>query len=74
MAEMINDPIGVSEAARIICVTPGRVRQLLRAKELTGEKLSELQWMIEKESALHYKHNRPPVGRPAEKPKTKRGR
>lgn len=71
---MITDPIGVSEAARIICVTPGRVRQLLRAKELTGEKLSELQWMIEKQSAIHYKHNRPPVGRPPEKAKKKKGR
>lgn len=71
---MIKEPIGVSAAAELIEVTPGRVRQLLRAKELTGEKLSELVWMVEKESAIRYKHNRPPVGRPPEKAKTKKGR
>lgn len=42
--------LSVDEAARILGCTTGRIRQMLRADELDGEKLNERAWAVDKES------------------------
>ena len=43
-----KDLIDVNEAARIIGVTVGRVRQLLIAEELDGCKLNARAWLVQR--------------------------
>lgn len=43
--------VSVDEAAEIMGCTAGRVRQMLRAGELEGHKVSERAWIVKRESA-----------------------
>lgn len=61
---MIDKYMSVGEAADAIGCTPGRVRQMLRAGELPGEKLHQMAWLIKKQDVekvakAEYKTGRP---------------
>lgn len=56
--------ITVEHAAEIIGITPGRVRQMLRANELRGEKFSERAWIVDRKSAQKLAKVSHSVGRP----------
>lgn len=45
--------VSAAEAARIIGCVDSRVRQLLRAKKLVGERVGR-DWLVEKKSAEEY--------------------
>lgn len=63
--------MSVAEAARQLGVTGGRIRQMLRAEELLGEKLNERAWAVRVDSveqALRT-HNPSKPGRPRTGPK-----
>lgn len=54
----------VAQAAEIIGVTEGRVRQMLRAGEIEGDKISQTLWLVSKrdaEKAAKITHS---IGRP----------
>jgi excisionase family DNA binding protein len=65
MSTMIDKFMSVDEAAVVIQVTPGRVRQMLRAKVLPGKKLHGMAWLIDKKDVQRLADNRPKPGRPA---------
>lgn len=57
----------VAETAEVIGVTDGRIRQLLRAGDLVGEKFGT-QWVVTRGEAERYAKIDPPsVGRPRTK-------
>lgn len=64
MILMAFNLVGVTEAAQIIGVTPSRVRQLLRAGELKGEKLGPRAWAITRKEVERAKADVPTLGRP----------
>ena len=43
--------LSVEEAADLLGCTVGRIRQMLRAEELKGEKLNERAWAVDREDA-----------------------
>lgn len=61
--------ISARDAARMLGVTLGRVRQLLKAKKLRGRKLTPRAWAIYKITVLAYKRSDrrrgPKTSRPA---------
>jgi excisionase family DNA binding protein len=61
---MLGDWMTVHEAATVLGVTDGRVRQLLSAGALRGERLGARMWLLERASVERYKKERRPVGRP----------
>jgi len=61
---LIDRFCSVEEAAEIIGCTDGRVRQLLRAGELDGKKVSERAWVVVRASAVKYAASQQPTGRP----------
>ena len=60
----IADLVDVNEAADIIGVTVGRVRQLLIEERLQGVHLNKRAWMVYKKSAEKYASEEPATGRP----------
>lgn len=66
---MMIDPsaVTVERAAEIIGVTTGRIRQLLRSGDLSGQKITERCWLVSRESALQYRDcERKPGPRPVQ--------
>ena len=58
--------ISVSDAAALLGVTTGRVRQLLDSRKISGKKLSERAWAVELRSVEEYaKSYRKPGPKPA---------
>jgi len=55
--------VSVEEAARQIGITPGRVRQLLCAGELHGEKLAKV-WAIPASEVEKFRRRPQKTGRP----------
>lgn len=45
---MIGNWMSVNEAATMLALTVGRIRQLLISGELSGKKLNEKAWVIER--------------------------
>lgn len=68
--QMPSTMISVEQAAGIIGITTGRVRQLLRAELLDGTKLSERVWIVNERSAQKLAKNENSVGRPRSGKKT----
>ena len=64
MATNMQSYCSVSEAAVIIGVTTGRVRQMLRAGQLVGDKLSETVWVVPRCEAEKAGRNTQKTGRP----------
>jgi hypothetical protein len=56
--------ISVETAAELIGVTVSRVRQMLRAEQLAGVKLSERAWIVDERSAKRAAKTPHSVGRP----------
>ncbi len=56
--------VTVTEAAKIIGCTDGRVRQLLRAGTLAGERVNERAWLVEKDDAKRLAKHPATTGRP----------
>lgn len=67
MSTMLDKYMSVDEAAAVIHVTPGRVRQMLRSGLLKGEKIHAMAWAIDKDVVAKAAENRPPIGRPPQK-------
>jgi excisionase family DNA binding protein len=66
--------ISTAEAARIIDCNDSRVRQLLRAGKLEGERVGR-DWLVKKSSAEAYRDSeRKPGPKPVAKPARKRKR
>ncbi len=62
---MINgNLLNVGEAAVVIGVTTGRVRQMLLDGTLKGIKANRRAWLVPKKEAEKLRDNRPPKGRP----------
>ena len=59
----ISEYLTVAQAAEFIGITQGRVRQILRSKELIGVKMGKT-WLIHTEQARKYKEDLPTTGRP----------
>jgi excisionase family DNA binding protein len=57
------DLLSVSQVAKELSVTPGRVRQLLYSKELNGQQIG-WQWVITRADLDSFKENRRKPGRP----------
>jgi hypothetical protein len=58
---------GIIEAAEVLGCTAGRVRQLLQAGELVGEKYGDhanAPWLVERRSLASYAKKKPSTGRP----------
>lgn len=55
--------IGVTEAAQIIGVTDGRVRQLLRSGDLRGQKVTDKAWIIPVDEVERFRKLPPGKGR-----------
>jgi len=65
MEPMVKDDYAtVAQAAKILGCTTGRVRQLLIAKTLPGEKMSPTLWLIPRDKLAAFKKNLPTTGRP----------
>jgi excisionase family DNA binding protein len=56
--------LNVGEAAAVIGVTTGRVRQMLAKGTLRGVKANGRAWLVPKKEAEKLRDNRPPKGRP----------
>lgn len=56
--------VTVEGAARIIGITPGRVRQLLLCGDLEGTKMSERVWIVSRKAAENMAKVQPATGRP----------
>jgi excisionase family DNA binding protein len=63
--------VSVTEAASLLGVTTGRIRQLLRAGDLHGHKLGEKSWALDPAEITLRKLNPPKRGRPARNSKTR---
>ena len=64
MASVTKNNMTVTEAAKFIGISTGRVRQLLRNGELKGEKFGPRAWLVNKKSAQKVKENPHQKGRP----------
>ena len=62
--QVITDYISVEKAAAVIGVTEGRIRQLLRAKQLAGEKLHHMAWIVDRKDAERLAATEQKTGRP----------
>ncbi len=62
--QLSKNMISVETAAGIVGVTPGRIRQMLRAGELDGAKLSERLWIVSESSAKKVAKTPHNTGRP----------
>lgn len=51
--------VNVKQAAEIIGCTTGRVRQLLLAGELPGQKITDTSWAMEKDDVERYAADNP---------------
>jgi excisionase family DNA binding protein len=60
----IDDLMNVDEAAAIIGVTTGRVRQMLRDGEMKGRKANERAWLVAKEEVQRVADEEKKTGRP----------
>ncbi len=60
----IEDYLSTKDTAEILGVTSSRVRQLLRAGELDGHRMSSGIWFIDKEEVSQYQLTRRKAGRP----------
>jgi len=56
--------VSAEEAADIMGCTAGRVRQMLRAGDLEGHKVSERAWIVNRESAEKHAEKPEGSGRP----------
>jgi excisionase family DNA binding protein len=61
---MYEDLITTKEAAKILGVTPSRVRQLLRQNLLGGHRLPAGLWLISNNDLAAYVETRRTAGRP----------
>jgi excisionase family DNA binding protein len=61
----MGDVIDVKAAARLLGVTPGRVRQYIEGGALPAERLGDRAWMLKRADVEVFK--RPPMGRPPNK-------
>lgn len=59
-----KDFVTVTKAAEIMGCTPGRVRQMLRAEEIEGEKVGERAWMVLRKAAEKHAQKPDGPGRP----------
>ena len=50
MATKLQDYWTVKEAAELVGVSPSRIRQLLRSKQLSGIRITGRAWLVEKNS------------------------
>lgn len=50
MTKKLTDFVAVREAASMLLVTDGRVRQLLRAGQLSGVKVGQRTWLVDRQS------------------------
>ena len=64
MATILEKYVNVNDAAEIIGCTRGRVRQLLLAGKLAGEKVSALAWLVERKAVEQYRDREYTTGRP----------
>lgn len=60
----VGDLLNVREAAAVIGVTTGRVRQMLREGELIGIKANERAWLVRREEAKRKADEEQKTGRP----------
>ena len=60
----VGNFLSVAEAAELIGCSDGRVRQMLRAKELRGQKLHHMAWVVEKRDAERMAKKTYTTGRP----------
>lgn len=60
----IENWISVNEAATVLGCTDGRIRQLLRDHELSGQKVNARAWIISRESVERLAKKPQTVGRP----------
>lgn len=56
--------LGVTEAARAIGITTSRLRQMLRAKLVRGEKVGPRAWLVSKKEVERLRKNPSKRGRP----------
>lgn len=61
--------IAVNQAAKLIGVTVGRIRQMLLSGELEGFKPNERAWLIPRKEVERILKNPPQVGRPRSRKK-----
>lgn len=64
MALPAKEFLSVSEAAKALGCTVGRIRQMLRKGNLKGQKLNERAWVVDPASLRKNAANPPTVGRP----------
>lgn len=62
-----SDILSVSEAAAVLGVTTGRIRQLLIRGRLIGQKLNERAWAVSSVSCDEYARTRQPETGPRKK-------
>jgi excisionase family DNA binding protein len=60
----LDSLLNVEEAAVLIGVTTGRVRQMLRDGEMKGRKANERAWMVEKKEVDRVAAEENKTGRP----------
>ena len=60
----LNELLNVEEAAEVIGVTTGRVRQMLRDGEMHGKKANERAWMVDKAEVDRVAAEEKKTGRP----------
>lgn len=60
----LNELLNVEEAAEVIGVTTGRVRQMLRDGEMRGKKANERAWMVDKSEVDRVAAEEKKTGRP----------
>lgn len=56
--------MSVEDAAHILGCTVSRVRQLLRAETIVGEKLNARAWAVDRRSVAQFARKQPKTGRP----------
>jgi excisionase family DNA binding protein len=50
MTKKLSDFVSVAEAAALMSISAGRVRQLLRAGQLSGVKVGQRTWLVDRSS------------------------
>lgn len=70
----ICDYLNVKDAAKLIGCTEGRVRQLLIADQIRGEKINSRAWLVEKKDAERVRDIAPRGGMPRIGRKSRRRR
>lgn len=61
---MLGEYLNTQEAAEVIGVTDGNVRQMLRDGRIKGKKLGPRAWAIPRKEAIRVRDNPPATGRP----------